>query len=130
MEVLEKLAAGACDVKNKIQWFKKANKNVVSNKRSSQTKCSVSSVRFSAPFLAAMGNIYISKFKYIECLKSKIVQCSVHKSVQCWNAKPCNVQFTKVSSAGMQNRSMFSSQKCPVLECQKGNVEQCSPNPF
>ena len=60
-------------------------------------------------------------------LKSKIVQCSVHKSVQCWNAKPFNVQFTKVSSAGMQNRSMFSSQKCPVLECQRGtsnNVHQ------
>ena len=41
--------------------------------------------------------------------------------------KPFNVQFTKASNAGMQNRSMFSSQKRSVLECQRGtsnNVHQ------
>ena len=69
----------------KTLLLKMANKNVVSNKRSSQTKCSVSSARYSAPFRAAMGNIYTSKFKYI----------------QCWDAKPFNVQFTKAFSAGM-----------------------------
>ena len=62
-----------------------ANKNVVSNKRSLQTKCSVSLSRFMAPVCPAMGNVSTSKlYAVLEC---KTVQCSVRKSVKCWNVK-------------------------------------------
>ena len=48
------------------------NKNVVSDKRSSQTKCSVRSEQFRSPVRAAMGNVNTSKFTY---------------NMQCWNVK-------------------------------------------